>query len=507
MARRGSNFWESFNEGTQAVNGVINLYRDSKQRADIKDAYAEDQVDSSQYNPEDFTDSAEKAGGTWSEADQAFKMPNGELQVATNTPTWDAATNSYQGSEGQSLKPRAQFSLGKTTQAERFTPDQISDYRNNRVADIYAESGDVDKAMGVRASAQSLKLGKVQLEQAEMLAKEAKFERNVLKLETEWRMGNVSGEEFVAKAIDLADNGGTPGETFAYKKVEGQTNKYEITRFVNNKVMGSKVGDPEEILKVLSEYGTPNLRKMAIEQENKNRDFKQSRDQFDTNVGLKRDEMKQSEANFQQKMDYQMVSDNEKRELDLQDMGIKNKVANAQVGYYGSRENGGGLNAAQSYALEQQQKFDGARNEIMTALEQGKMTEVEASKRLGMLGMKYGSPGRSLQEPRENTKLQEARIKYITDNPDATASQIENFEIKIGLRPANSYGPPAIKKPGSLQSVATPKRVLSLREQMQTWAPEDIESNMARTINATTEDLEYAQQLQAAYGAARQLNR
>lgn len=343
MARRG--FWDSFYQGFEQGDKIVERNRGLKQRADIKKAYSEDQVDSSQYDPKDFTDAAETAGGKWSEADQAFMMPNGELQGATNTPTWDAGTNSYQGAQGQSLKPKAQFSLGGATQAERFTPDQISDYRNNRVADIYAESGDVDKAMGVRSQAQSMKLGKVQLEQADAAGKEANNVRKLMKIQAGLATGEIMPEDAIKQIIPITDKANGDGITHAYKMLEDGT--FEITEHRNDKAVGSKIVNVGEAMKAALKYASPTMWAQMQTQENSDRTFKQSGDQFNTNVGLKREEMKTSGDQFQQKMDYQMVSDNEKRELDLQEIGIKNKVANAQIGYYGARENNVGSGKSQ----------------------------------------------------------------------------------------------------------------------------------------------------------------
>lgn len=508
MARRG--FWDSFYQGFEQGDKIVERNRGLKQRADIKKAYSEDQVDSSQYDPKDFTDEAETAGGKWSEADQAFMMPNGELQVATNTPTWDAGTNSYQGAQGQSLKPKAQFSLGGTTQAERFTPDQISDYRNNRVADIYAESGDVDKAVGVRSQAQSMKLGKVQLEQADAAGKEANNVRKLMKIQAGLATGEIMPEDAIKQIIPITDKANGDGITHAYKMLEDGT--FEITEHMNDKAVGSKIVNVGEAMKAALKYASPTMWAQMQQQENADRSFKQSGDQFNTNVGLKREEMKTSGDQFQQKMDYQMVSDNEKRELDLQEMGIKNKVANAQIGYYGSRADGGGLNATQSYALQQQQEFDKGRNAIVADLESGKINEVEASRKLKLMGMKFGASGSPLQEPKGNTKAQEAYYKFVSENPDAPPIQLKQVQRNLGLIPQNDFGDPGAANPapakaGGLQAAPPVRRALSLKEQMQTWAPEDFESNLARTVNATPEDIAYAQQMMAAYNAAGRLNR
>ena len=102
-----------------------------KQEVEKTQAYSPDQVAA-------LTDQAEQAGGVWSEADQAYKMPDGSIQAATNTPSWE--NGAYQQA-GKAVNPNTQYSFGGQTRDTDFTPDEVKGLKMQSRADIYRNYG------------------------------------------------------------------------------------------------------------------------------------------------------------------------------------------------------------------------------------------------------------------------------------------------------------------------------------------------------------------------------
>ena len=312
--RRG--FWDSFYRGWEQGDKIDTRNQGLRLQAGLRQASTEDQVDESQYNPEDFTDNAEKQGGVWSESDQAYRLPDGSLQAPTNTPTWDESTKSYQGSQGQRLSATPKFRLGDSVQSQRFSPEQVQEFRTNKMADVYSQYGEPEKAMGLRANAQNLKLGKVQLDQAELMATEAKNVRKLMKIQGDYISGALTPEEAIQQVIPIADKANGDGITFSYKPAgEG---KFEITELRNDRVVGSKIVDPVTVIKEALKYSSPTLFAQMQQQDNWQKSFDRDGTQFDTTIGLKRDEYKlaqqrfeEDKKQFQQGMDWKTAQHND----------------------------------------------------------------------------------------------------------------------------------------------------------------------------------------------------
>jgi len=92
------------------------------------------------------------------------------------------------------------------------------------------------------------------------------------------------------------------------------------------------------------------------------------------------------------------------------------RVYNSQAEYYDRNRGTQGLqlNPLQDYQLGQQRQFDAARNSIITQLEKKEITEQEATRRLNMLNMRFGSG--QVREPRATG------LQPIKDNPGLFAS-------------------------------------------------------------------------------------
>jgi hypothetical protein len=73
--------------------------------------------------------------------------------------------------EGQEEGPQytydKNFQLGGQTQATRFTPDQVNQYRMDRMSDVYARNGRADEAVKMRGAAQQSRAAGLQLEQGQ----------------------------------------------------------------------------------------------------------------------------------------------------------------------------------------------------------------------------------------------------------------------------------------------------------------------------------------------------
>lgn len=494
MARRG--FWDSFYQGWEQGDKIGERNRGLQQRAEFKKIAGEDQVDSSQYDANDFTDDAEKAGGVWSEADQAFKLPNGGLQKATNTPKWDAATNSYQGAQGQSLKPKAQFTLGGQTQAQRFTPDQVQDYRNNRYADVYAANGDIDKAMGVRASAQSMKLGKVQLEQADAAGKEANNVRKLMKIQGEFLSGAMDPEEAIKQAIGIADKANGDGITFAYKPVGD--GKYEITELRNDKVFGSKVVDPTTVLKEALKYASPTMYAQALQQENSDKTYKAGRDDAADNKQYRNDTLTQNQAQFSSNLAAEKEKFDElkrqfglKYALEAQEANSNAGLRRAQAGYY-SRDRDTGNAKGVGYLTNSGEAVEYSKDMgYFTRGLDGKPTPVKDLRTISGIGTARPDKGITLDDRKKAEEL--LRMDPAFDSmPRAKQDEVRNALLGITPEPTMQVAPPpSADKTGGLQA----KKPLD-------WDKVD---NVQRAIGGLSESRKRAELLEAANAEARRL--
>jgi hypothetical protein len=502
MARR--NFWDSFYQGWNQGDRIYERNRGLQQRAEFKKIAEENPTDVSQYDGTEFQDDAEKQGGVWDAETQSFKLPNGEYVAPTNTPTWDEGTKSYQNSFGQPLKPKAQFKLGNMTQDRAFTPEQVNEYKTNRYADVYAANGEVDKAMGLRNTAQQMKIGKVQLDNAELMAKEAASVRKLMDIQGKFATGEYTAADVMKNVIPITDKANGDGITHGYRQLED--GKIEVTEMRNDEIVGSKVVDVQEVLKRALKYASPTMFAQMTAQENSDRDFNQRKDQFSKNFDwnkeafaknfdLAQNKMTQDREQYYAGLDQRGAIHNDEMQLRRAELASNDEYRRGIVSRYGSD----GLNALQDYQLKQLQEYDAAKAGIIAELDAGKITDVEATRRIATLGMKYGA-ARPMQEPKDN-KAQEVYLNFVKDNPDATPAQLEMMQRRLGLAPALQYGKPVIgeaapaAKPGGL----TPKKAETFREALQGKTPDWIEEHMANPlyngVPITGEDQLYAAQV------------
>lgn len=349
MARR--NFWDSFYQGWEQGDKIDKRTQGLRQQAEFKKIAAEDQAVDTQYNPDDFMDEAEKAGGTWDAESQSYKLPDGSMQAPTNTPTYDEATKSYQSAQGESLKPKTQYSLGGKTQDVSFTPDEIQDYRNNKYADVYAANGDMDKAMGVRASAQSMKLGKLQYEQAAMQAEQAKNVNAIMKAAQGVASGKRTEEEGLSDLVNITDPMNKDGITHGYRAIGNGL--YAVTEMKDNKIIGTEELNYDQILRRALKYASPDQYNNAVNQENKDRDYLTGRDDRKADDSYRGKVLDQSQAQFaeQQKLlNDKFIEDKrqfgEKIALENKEARSRAILQSAQAEYYRDGRGGGGAGKA-----------------------------------------------------------------------------------------------------------------------------------------------------------------
>lgn len=311
-----ANFWRSFNRGSQATANAYNLYRQVKQNKELADAYEVDQEASTEYTPEQIkglTDQAELNGGTWDASKQAYRMPNGGLQAPTNTPTVE--NGQYQNSQGRAVMPQTRYSLGGQTQAQPFSPEQISDERAQQAASVFGKFGDPLSATRLQSNNMQMKAGRVNLENAKIKAKQVAAEAKLLEFGQKVSTGEMTEEEAVSQVINIADKANGDKSTFAYEPIP-QTNSYRITELVDNKKVGSKVGTFDDIMREALRYASPeNYQTMSAQnmaQRNADRAFEQKDTQFKATNAL-------GERRLNETMDYR------NRALGVQREGMRNR--------------------------------------------------------------------------------------------------------------------------------------------------------------------------------------
>jgi hypothetical protein len=498
MARR--NFWDSFYRSWEQGDRIYDRLRGLQQRKEFADASKVDQVDESQYDAAQFQDEAEKQGGVWDAENQNFKLPDGTSVAPTNTPTWDESTKTYQNGMGQPLKPKAQFRLGDQTRDTRFTPEEVNEARSNRYADIYAKYGEIDKAQGVRANAQQMKLGKVQYEQAALQAKQAKNLDRIMKIKQQVDSGKLSEEEGVSALVDATDAMNDDGITHGYTAVGDGT--YAITEMKNNKQVGAKTANFNDIVAASLKYASPQMFAQMQQQENWQANFNQNANQFDKNYDLNQRkfdregvqwdaEMKQKNDQFITGLDFKMAEHNDDLQMDRERLGVTDNYYKGILDSYTNGTRGGGGRGGLGTPI------GGNDKGIIYNTPEGLQIRPypEGVTRDDIFPKTSGE-----RPPRENTKALETFYDFVKNNPDAPTAQLEKVKRDLGLAEPLKFGPPRGKteapaKAGGL----SPRAKVGFREAVMSMSPEEIEEKMANPlfngVPITGEDQLYAAKL------------
>jgi hypothetical protein len=499
MARR--NFWDSFYRSWEQGDRIYDRMRDLQQRKGLSDAAKIDQQDNSQYDASEFMDDAEKQGGVWDAENQTFKLPDGTSVAPTNTPTWDESTKSYQNGMGQPLKPKQSFTLGNETRTTRFSPDEVAAYKTDRYADVYERFGNPEKATSLRAQSQQMKLGKVQYEQAALQAKQAKNIDKIMKIQQQVASGKLSEEEGVSALVDATDTMNDDGITHGYTAV-GDGN-YAISEMRNNKHVGSRTANFDEIVRESLKYASPQMFAQMTQQENFDKNFKQNADQFGVTSGLARDrltqddrqfsaQMKQNQDNFITGLDFKMAEHND-------ELGLKRDQQDMTRNYYegiidsyrdGTRGGRGGANKATMVgATDDGIVYVGADGRPFTEPYPEGVTKDD------LLPKATG-----IREGREDTKARDKYLDFVVANPDATPDELGKVRRNLGLDAPLQYGPPKAKAaPAPKAGGLRPQAKVGFREAITRMSPEEIEEKMANPLfngqQITGEDQLYAAQV------------
>lgn len=260
MARNNNGFWGSFYQGFDQGNKMVDQFRERSRQREVMDAAKVDQVEGSEYSPEQIAQLNElagpKEGETWDEASQSYMDGQGNSRAVANVPQYENGGYNVQGL-GQ-VQPKKTYSLGGETRDTSFTPDEVQAARAESIAKVY-DQYDPGYAGTLRSQAQQMKLGKVQLEESEMRAARAKGSLELNKIQMAVNGGTMTEEEGVQKAVQLFDKTIKDGRTAAYEPTAD--GKFKVTIHENDKAVGSDVGTFADVIEKARGYFDPEYEK------------------------------------------------------------------------------------------------------------------------------------------------------------------------------------------------------------------------------------------------------
>ena len=266
------NFWRSFYEGWDSGDKIYQRNEELARRKAMKDAGQVDQEVDTQYKPEQLEqlrDPLELAGGMWDEGTQTYRMPDGGNYAPREAPKFE--NGGYTTPDGQRVVPQNTYRLNGQTRSTPFSQDEIGDARLQRMASIYDQFGDPEKAQSLRANAQQLKLGKVQYDNAMREAEEAKNASSLMKLHQRYSAGAMNEEDFMSQLVDLTDPMYSDGVTHAFESNGDGT--YRVSQFKNNRYVGSRVVTPDDAFSEALMYTSPKFYAQVVGEKQSNRDY------------------------------------------------------------------------------------------------------------------------------------------------------------------------------------------------------------------------------------------
>ncbi len=428
------------------------LRQASEQPVEKTQAYTPDQVAK-------LTDDAEKAGGVWSESDQAYKMPDGGLRLPTNTPTWE--NGAYKTADGQSVSPAAQYKFGAETRNTEFTPEEIKGLRMQSRADIYRKYGRDTEADQLESAGLQRKAAQLQINKSELDAKR----------ETEW-------EKYTETAGKLSSQ---------FAEVDKQVEKM------------LKAGDTIGAARLIAQFRTdtiPDGRAIIINQDgvltgidNDGTTKQSDKNAYNPNVvAAMRADLKGSVSDYLRTMRPSMGFDKDRmisrdeaqdaqwnrtyeagRSDRAEDNTYRNSQLRAQIEQWGAQNGIERDKLDQAWAINERNRqsaeriaaannatsranakttrgayeilepfgtgpdgkpvFKSNHNGLITIGDDGTRSNLKS-----MEGVK-----RFALEAKDNTKAEEAFAKYITENPQASPTEIEIVKRNLGLAAAPNY--------------------------------------------------------------------
>jgi hypothetical protein len=439
-----ANFMRGFSKGLADGQRLGELWNDARMKDELRAANGLKSTSVEQYNPEQaaqLQDEAEKAGGTWDESQQAYKMPDGSIVAPTKTPTY--SNGAYHTADGGTVAPAKRFSLGNQTQDTEFTTDQLAEARLGAKADIYSNYGKEDLAEQMRANAldrsvktQQIKLGNLQYSEAQTKADQAKHVNALLKLKQS--EATMSPEEFMGKLVDLTDPMHKDGITNGFEPQEDGT--YKVTQMHGNKIIGSKIVTSDEAFHAALKYASPEwYENMTKKEEEKARD-KQAQENWKTT----RDDGRNDRT---QDVNYRNTQAADQKEQQGIDNGMKRALNSAQVSYYNAgasgRLNGASLNDAQQYALDQQKVYDKKVNAIQDRVDKGEITQAQGDKLMTSANRRLGFNPSADKPAKPWTTTDATNVEaLLSQSPDwATISEATRQERRAAERAAYTGEP------------------------------------------------------------------
>ena len=374
MASYGEGFSRGMSSGMATGKLLMDIYNEYDQKDKLRQAGEEAPTEigglsKDQQTTADYVNDAKNGY-------EVQKLDNGGFQYRTagSDNSWTEVT------------PGAKkWKLGDKVQDTEFSKDQIAAHRADRQAQVLMDAGDIKGAYGLKAMAREDRKGQQwdDINQSQI---------NDLQSLAEGKYENLRGT--LEKGVQRYND----AKTGQYADGHKMTIDWE-----NNQAIVSKDNAVVKKIPITQQSAAQFIRAY----------YDDLRSAANPEYGLKRDEIgiKRDDVGI-------------KRDA-LTESGRHNRAIEGLT----AQRNGliGALNPAQQYALDQQKKYDLAKDQVIAELEAGKITEQAAVKKIGLLGMKFGQgAGSGLG------KADEAQVEYDPETGQkkikGTASQVAAYE-------------------------------------------------------------------------------
>lgn len=408
----GRGFVAGLAQGVALGNTTMDTYDRYKLKSELENAGKLDQQETTSLTP-----NQQSTADYVNNADNGYevqKLDGGGLKYRTagSENSWNELT--------PGLK---QYKLGNKVQDTAFTEDQISRARADAQANVYMRNGDPAKGYGLKAAAREDRVGNA----------------------TE-----MARDEYMSGLEDLASG----------KNVD----KYMpmILKSYNDAPKGSKYDDghhatydAERNLVAFSDKEGRVVNSIPVNPQTMAAAWKEryldKLSALDPKLGLEREKLAETR-------------DFHKDTIRVHERA--NDIADKRVGLANS------LNPAQDYELQQKKLFDTGKAAIIADLEAGKISETDAAKKIGILGMKYGSGASGL------TKADEAVVEYDDGNGNkykGTPAQVHAARMKTDPTYAAGKGSSLAMPPRETRQAPNQTGKAQQAPQSSTSGPSDAE--------------------------------
>lgn len=475
MAQR---FWEKFNQGLETGTKIWNADSERRMRAELAAA--------NKMAPEQQTLglNAPQAGAVPTGYEQYIQAGEGGGFV----PRVEEGLTPDQVSQRQVMAERfsaptafageqTSYSLGGVSQAKPFTAADVANARMERKADIYSEYGKEDVAEQLRANALARKAAALNIEKlqeevddkkafradltkatdmlgsAASVATQAKQlmesgdREGAARLIADWRSKNVPDD----RMIRVNENGLLEGSKDGGKTwVQASADKGNVYNpgVVENMITGVRDTSKEHLNRLMFKHASSpeSLNAMSNAAENlalEREKFAEGKSQFEKTYGLSERKVGIEERQGDAKI--KLMGD----ELKQKGLLIPSEIQkNLGIGAHYRT-----ANALQDYQLQNLRGFDTEKNAIIKDLDDKKITQEEAQRRLNIAGMKFGG---KLTETKPITStalkdIEEIAASRYTDW--AKMPEAKKAEVRTSLKAELGFGSAAA--PVDYMGVAT----------------------------------------------------